>query len=65
VQLLNPTEKHWEIFQEMLTAGQATGNLVPDAHLATLAIEHGAVLYSTDSDFSRFQKLKWKNPLKN
>lgn len=65
VQLLNPTEKHWQIFQEMLTAGQATGNLVPDAHLATLAVEHGAVLYSTDSDFSRFPKLKWKNPLKN
>lgn len=44
--------------------GQATANLVPDAHLATLAVEHGCLLYSTDSDFSRFPKLKWKNPLK-
>jgi len=34
-----------------------------DAHLAALTIEHGAMLYSTDRDFSRFPGLKWKNPL--
>ena len=44
--------------------GQAKGALVTDAHLAALAIEHGCTLYSTDADFSRFQNLKWKNPLK-
>jgi predicted nucleic acid-binding protein len=46
-----------------LTDGQAIANLVTDAHLAALAIEHGCELISTDSDFARFPKLKWKNPL--
>jgi hypothetical protein len=64
VRLINPTETHWQIFQSMLLDGQAKANLVVDAHLAALAIEHGCTLYSTDSDFSRFPKLKWKNPLK-
>ena len=61
--LIHPTERHWVVFQEMLTAGQASGNLVPDAHLAALALEHGCTLYSSDSDFSRFPRLKWRNPL--
>jgi toxin-antitoxin system PIN domain toxin len=61
--LIHPTDRHWVVFQEMLTAGQATANLVPDAHLAALAIEHGCELYSSDADFSRFPRLKWRNPL--
>ena len=64
VRLINPTESHWHIFKAMLIDGQANANLVVDAHLAALAIEHGCTLYSTDSDFSRFPRLKWKNPLK-
>ncbi|HZX10482.1 MAG TPA: type II toxin-antitoxin system VapC family toxin [Acidobacteriota bacterium] len=64
VRLINPTESHWHIFQFMLLEGQATANLVVDAHLAALAIEHGCIIYSTDSDFRRFPKLKWRNPLK-
>ena len=47
----------------MLKSGQAVANLVTDAHLAALAIEHGCELASTDSDFARFPKLKWINPL--
>ena len=43
--------------------GQAAANLVTDARLAALAIEHGCKLASTDSDFARFPKLKWINPL--
>ena len=65
VRLILPTKKHWEIFSNLITEGQAVANLVSDAHLAALAIEHGCTLHSTDSDFSRFPKLKWKNPLKN
>ena len=61
--LIHPTERHWVVFQEVLTAGQATANLVPDAHLAALALEHGCTLHSSDSDFSRFPRLKWRNPL--
>ena len=63
VRLIQPTERHWTILQEMLTRGQATGNLVTDARLAALALEHNCVLHSTDADFARFPKLKWKNPL--
>lgn len=62
--LLTPGEKHWAIFQELLESGQATGPLVMDAHLAALALEHGAVLASTDRDFSRFAGLKLINPLR-
>jgi predicted nucleic acid-binding protein len=39
------------------------GNLTTDAHLAALAIEYGATLYSTDNDFSRFNGLRWRNPI--
>lgn len=41
----------------------ATGNLTSDAHLAALAIEHGARLCSTDNEFARFAGLRWENPL--
>ena len=46
-----------------LVDGQAAANLVTDARLAALAVEHGCELVSSDSDFSRFPKLKWRNPL--
>jgi uncharacterized protein len=61
--IIRPTERHWTVFQQVLTGGQAVANLVTDAHLAALAIEHGCELASTDSDFARFANLKWKNPL--
>ena len=61
--VLRPTEQHWAVFQQMLKEGQAVANLVTDAHLAALAFEHGCQLASTDSDFARFPKLKWINPL--
>ena len=47
----------------MLRAANAAGNLVSDAHLAALAVEHNCVLQSADADFARFKGLKWKNPL--
>lgn len=46
-----------------LMAREAPGNLVPDAALAALAIEHGVTLYSADADFARFDGLRWGNPL--
>lgn len=63
VRMVQPTDVHWVIFQRMLRSGNATGNLVSDAHLAALAIEHNCVLQSTDADFARFRGLKWKNPI--
>jgi hypothetical protein len=63
VRIVQPTERHWAVFQQMLLRGQAVANLVTDAHLAALAVEHGCELVSTDSDFARFPTLKWRNPL--
>jgi hypothetical protein len=63
IRVVGPTEFHWEIFQRQMHESVATGNLISDAHLAALAIEHGSTLYSTDRDFARFPSLQWKNPL--
>ena len=57
------TERHREVLGALLTAGSLQGNLVPDAHLGALAIEHGLLLCSTDGDFGRFPDLRWQNPL--
>ena len=58
-----PTERHADLFGELLALPGLHGNLVPDAHLAALALEHGLTLYSSDGDFARFPKLRWSNPL--
>lgn len=63
VRIVQATQQHWSIFREQLEAAQCIGNLVTDAHLAALAIEHGCELCSTDADFARFPRLKWRNPL--
>ena len=47
----------------MLAAASVAGNLVTDAHIAALAIEHQAEVHSNDSDFARFPGLRWRNPL--
>lgn len=65
VEIILPTAKHWDIFSEILEKEQITANLVMDAHLAALAIEHGAILVTTDRDFARFSKAKTINPLKS
>lgn len=57
-----PTERHADILGKLLAPHGIYGNLVPDAHLAALAIEHGLTLYSTDGDFARFPGLTWLNP---
>lgn len=58
-----PTERHREVLGTLLTEANVHANLVPDAHLAALAIEHGLLLCSTDGDFGRFSELRWQNPL--
>lgn len=63
VRLIHPGDQHWALFQQLLRGGKAVGNLVSDAHLAALAVEHNCVLHSTDADFSRFRSLKWRNPI--
>ena len=59
----HPTERHPAILAELLTKVPVQGNFVMDAHLAALAIEHGLILYSADSDFAKFPGLRWVNPL--
>lgn len=58
-----PTERHTQVLGSLLSQPGVHGNLVSDAHLAALAIEHGLTLCSTDGDFARFRELKWLNPL--
>ena len=58
-----PTERHAGVLATLLAQRGVHGNLVSDAHLAALAIEHGLTLCSADGDFARFASLKWHNPL--
>ena len=61
--VVHPGEHHLRILRDMISPLGTAGNLASDAHLAALAIEHGAELCSCDSDFSRFPGLPWRNPL--
>ncbi len=58
-----PTERHADLLGELLALPGVHSNLVPDADLAALAIEHGLTLCSTDGDFARFRALRWLNPI--
>jgi hypothetical protein len=57
------TERHAGVLGALLASAGVQANLVPDAHLAALAIEHGLLLCSADTDFARFPDLRWLNPL--
>jgi len=63
VTVVHAGPEHLRILRDLLMPTGAGGNLTSDAHLAALAIEHGAELCSSDSDFARFRGLKWSNPL--
>jgi uncharacterized protein len=56
--------QHNALLGELLLNLGGGPNLIPDAHLAALAIEHGLTLCSSDGDFARFHGLRWSNPLK-
>jgi toxin-antitoxin system PIN domain toxin len=64
VHVVEPANGHFGRLRDRLEALGTAGNLTTDAHLATLAIERGYVLHSTDTDFARFTGLSWRNPLK-
>jgi len=57
-----PNRRHASILGALLAQEQAS-RIVPDAHLAALAIEHGLRLCTTDRDFARFPGLAWENPI--
>jgi uncharacterized protein len=59
------TEEHSSILGGLMKNLGGGSTLVPDAHLAALAIGHGLILCSSDGDFARFSGLRWLNPLKS
>lgn len=63
VEVLEPGPRHLELLQGLLAEAGVGGNLVTDAHIAALAIEHQAEVHSNDVDFGRFSGLRWRNPL--
>ncbi|WP_092601291.1 type II toxin-antitoxin system VapC family toxin [Actinopolyspora xinjiangensis] len=58
-----PGPRHWEIFTELCRKAEAKGNLVPDAYLAAIAIEHGCEWITADRGFARYPGLRWRHPL--
>jgi toxin-antitoxin system PIN domain toxin len=58
-----PGERHREILGGLVRRYDTRANLVTDAQMAALAIEHGLKLYSADTDFARFREIDWINPI--
>lgn len=64
VSLVTETGEQWPMLRALLADAGVAGNLAADAHLAALAVTHGATLVSCDGDFARFGRLRWENPLR-
>jgi hypothetical protein len=60
---VQPGERHWSIFARLCRVTRATGNTVPDAYLAAIAIESGGELVTADRGFARFPGLRWREPM--
>jgi uncharacterized protein len=63
VRIIEPGSRYWKIFVQLAREGTFKGNVVIDAHLAALAIENDAAVYTADSDFNRFSGVRVINPL--
>ena len=59
---VNPGPRHWDVFTRLCGDACATGNLVPDAWFAAMAIESGCEWLTTDRDYARFKGLRWRSP---
>ena len=60
---VRPGERHWSIFARLCHVTRATGNTVPDAYIAAIAIESGSELITADRSFARFPDLRWREPV--
>lgn len=60
---VRPGPRCWDLFRSLHRAVGPRGNVVPDAYLAALALEHGATWVTTDAGFARFPGLRWRRPL--
>jgi hypothetical protein len=58
-----PGDHHPEVLSQLIERVRPSATLIPDTHLAALAIEHGLTLMSADRGFARFPGLRWENPL--
>jgi uncharacterized protein len=58
-----PGAAHRRILGELVVGHDLGANLIPDAALAALCVEHGLEMISADSDFARFPEIRWRNPL--
>lgn len=58
-----PGDDYARILGDLVVRCEVRGNVVPDARLAALALEHGVAVASVDTDFARFREVRWENPL--
>jgi len=65
VTVLAPGVRHWGLLERAVVEGRVSGKLIMDAHLAALAIEHGATIATSDRGFARFPGLRLINPLRD
>ena len=63
VTIVDPGSRHFDILRKVVAESRISGAHMTDAVLASLAIEQGAMLASTDRGFARFKGLRWVNPL--
>jgi uncharacterized protein len=62
-QVIGPGPRFWDLFVDVCREANVCGDLVPDAYLAALAIEYGCEVVTTDKDFRKFPRLRWRHPL--
>jgi toxin-antitoxin system PIN domain toxin len=60
--IVQPGPRHWRIFSELCVTSKASGDLIPDAWFAALAIEHGCEWITHDGDYEKFAGLRWRPP---
>lgn len=60
---LRAGDAHWDLFRLLCRRADCRGNLVQDAYLAALALEHNCTFVTTDRAFGRFARLRWQHPL--
>jgi toxin-antitoxin system PIN domain toxin len=60
---LRADERHWDLFRALCARADCRGNVIQDAYLAALALEHNCVFATTDRHFGRFPRLRWQHPL--
>jgi predicted nucleic acid-binding protein len=59
----SPTSNHAAVLGRLIRQYDLRANMITDAQLAALAVEHGLAVYSADTDFARFFEITWANPL--